>query len=592
MKDLKTLKRMISELYYILDSKQRLQMLGMFFVILIGAGFELLGVSAMLPFIQSLLSPDELMDKWYVVIFLKPFGVTDADMAVFYVGMGIIGIYLVKNIYLLFSSYLQAAYDVNLLRELSTLMLKAYLNQPYEYFAKTNTAEISRGVSFDTTVVATIVETLFKFLAECITAILLAIYLVIVDPSMAVGILVIGAFCVMVITSLFKKKITNLANENREYMLVGKKWVLESAEGIKDIFVFNKRDYFLRGYDQNYEKQSHVTTKYKFLGFCPERIIEALCISGIIVTVLLRIKAGVDVNSFVPELAVFAMAAFRMLPSISRITGHIGTFLYSRPSLEATYENVKTAHEVLARQAEAIDEENEEKKTTFDDEVIVDNIGFRYSDGEEDVLTDLSISIKKGESIGLVGESGAGKSTLADILLRLYPTKCGNITIDSIDINTIPNQWSKLVSYVPQGVFLLDDTVRKNVAFAEDDISDEKVWAALEQAHLKEFVESLPQGLDTFVGERGVRFSGGQCQRIAIARALYRDPEIIVLDEATSALDNDTEEAVMEAINALQGNKTLIIIAHRLTTIANCDKIYEVSGGKAVLRTKEEVLGE
>lgn len=592
MKDLKTLKRMISELYYILDSKQRLQMLGMFFVILIGAGFELLGVSAMLPFIQSLLSPDELMDKWYVVIFLKPFGVTDADMAVFYVGMGIIGIYLVKNIYLLFSSYLQAAYDVNLLRELSTLMLKAYLNQPYEYFAKTNTAEISRGVSFDTTVVATIVETLFKFLAECITAILLAIYLVIVDPSMAVGILVIGAFCVMVITSLFKKKITNLANENREYMLVGKKWVLESAEGIKDIFVFNKRDYFLRGYDQNYEKQSHVTTKYKFLGFCPERIIEALCISGIIVTVLLRIKAGVDVNSFVPELAVFAMAAFRMLPSISRITGHIGTFLYSRPSLEATYENVKTAHEVLARQAEAIDEENEEKKTTFDDEVIVDNIGFRYSDGEEDVLTDLSISIKKGESIGLVGESGAGKSTLADILLRLYPTKCGNITIDNIDINTIPNQWSKLVSYVPQGVFLLDDTVRKNVAFAEDDISDEKVWAALEQAHLKEFVESLPQGLDTFVGERGVRFSGGQCQRIAIARALYRDPEIIVLDEATSALDNDTEEAVMEAINALQGNKTLIIIAHRLTTIANCDKIYEVSGGKAVLRTKEEVLGE
>ena len=592
MKDLKTLKRMISELYYILDSKQRLQMLGMFFVILIGAGFELLGVSAMLPFIQSLLSPDELMDKWYVVIFLKPFGVTDADMAVFYVGMGIIGIYLVKNIYLLFSSYLQAAYDVNLLRELSTLMLKAYLNQPYEYFAKTNTAEISRGVSFDTTVVATIVETLFKFLAECITAILLAIYLVIVDPSMAVGILLIGAFCVMVITSLFKKKITNLANENREYMLVGKKWVLESAEGIKDIFVFNKRDYFLRGYDQNYEKQSHVTTKYKFLGFCPERIIEALCISGIIVTVLLRIKAGVDVNSFVPELAVFAMAAFRMLPSISRITGHIGTFLYSRPSLEATYENVKTAHEVLARQAEVINEENEEKKTTFDDEVIVDNIGFRYSDGEEDVLTDLSISIKKGESIGLVGESGAGKSTLADILLRLYPTKCGNITIDNIDINTIPNQWSKLVSYVPQGVFLLDDTVRKNVAFAEDDISDEKVWEALEQAHLKEFVESLPQGLDTFVGERGVRFSGGQCQRIAIARALYRDPEIIVLDEATSALDNDTEEAVMEAINALQGNKTLIIIAHRLTTIANCDKIYEVSGGKAVLRTKEEVLGE
>ena len=591
MKDLKTLKQMVYELYYILTSKQRWQMLGMFFVILVGSMFELLGVTAMLPFIQSLLTPEELLDKWYVQIFAEPMNITDADQAVYMVGAGIILIYLIKNLYLLFSSYLQAAYDVNLMRELSTRMLESYLHQPYEFFAKTNTAEISQGVTFDTTVVATVVETLFKFAAELLTTLLIAIYLVAIDPAMAGGIIVVAGVCVVGITMLTKKKLNILAVQTRDYNMVSKKWVLESAEGIKDIFVFNKRDFFLNSYDRNYRKQAKVATEYKFVGFTPERVIEALCISGIIGMVLVRIHSGVDVQSFVPELAVFAMAAFRMLPSISRITGHIATFLYSRPGLENTYYNVQTAHEIKARQAAITDEKNEREKDTFDDAIEVNGITFKYSDGEENVIENLSLTIRKGESIGLIGESGAGKSTLADILLRLYPTQEGTISVDGIDINTIPNKWSKLVSYVPQRVFLRDATVRENVAFAEEEIDDAKVWDALDQAHLKEYIESLPDGINTVVGEQGVRFSGGQCQRIAIARALYKDPAIIVLDEATSALDNDTEEAVMEAINALQGNKTLIIIAHRLTTISNCDRIYEVGNGIARERKKEEVIG-
>lgn len=211
---------------------------------------------------------------------------------------------------------------------------------------------------------------------------------------------------------------------------------------------------------------------------------------------------------------------------------------------------------------------------------------------KEAVLTNTFLCINKGESVAFIGSSGAGKTTLADIIMGLLKPQEGSVEMDGIDIFSIPHQWAKIIGYVPQSVFLIDDTVRRNVAFGlkEEDISDEKVWSALGQAQLKEFVEGLPAGLDTIVGERGVKFSGGQRQRVAIARALYEDPDILVLDEATSALDNETETVFMESIDALQGSKILIIVAHRLTTIRNCDRIYEITDGIAIERKKEEVL--
>ena len=205
-------------------------------------------------------------------------------------------------------------------------------------------------------------------------------------------------------------------------------------------------------------------------------------------------------------------------------------------------------------------------------------------------MDDFCLEIKKGEAIGIIGESGSGKSTLADILLRLYHPQAGEILMDGKDINTIPYTWAGMIGYVPQAVFLVDDTIRENVTFGAEDQGEEKVWEALEKASMAEFVKNLPDGLDTLVGERGVRFSGGQRQRIAIARAIYSDPMIMILDEATSALDNETEEAVMDAIDALAGSMTLIIIAHRVTTLKSCDRIYEIVDGKAVQRDKDEVI--
>ena len=238
--------------------------------------------------------------------------------------------------------------------------------------------------------------------------------------------------------------------------------------------------------------------------------------------------------------------------------------------------------------------EDTSKDVHFEQELRVKKICWKYSEGTEYILNNLDLNIQKGQSIAFIGNSGAGKTTLADIILGLLKPQSGQVTLDGKDIFSIGKEWGNIIGYVPQAVYLTDDSIRKNIAFGikEDDIDETRVWNALEQAQLKEFVESLDEQLDTKVGERGVRFSGGQRQRVAIARALYENPDILVLDEATAALDNETESAVMESIEALQGKITLIIIAHRLTTVRKCDKIYEITNGVAVERKKSEIFGD
>lgn len=277
------------------------------------------------------------------------------------------------------------------------------------------------------------------------------------------------------------------------------------------------------------------------------------------------------------------------------MTGYLNNVVYYRPTAEAVSDELHAVEEyrqIIDRQINKEVEEQSDEEYSFRDKVEVRNIRWKYPRSDKYVLQDVSITIEKGDSVALIGASGAGKTTLADVILGLLHPEGGAVSVDGIGIETIPRKWSRLIGYVPQVVFLVDDTIRNNIAFGlrQEEINDEMVWSALEQAQLKEFVQGLPNELNTIVGERGVKFSGGQRQRIAIARALYYNPDILVLDEATSALDNETESAVMESIEALQGHKTLIIVAHRLTTIRKCNKIYEITDGHAILREKEEVL--
>ncbi len=581
MKDLNTLKNMMYQLHQILDKRQRRQMVGMFFVILLGSMLELLGVSIIMPFIQAMLDPVALAEKSFIAAVLRLFHIP-ANQVILAVGIGIIIVYLVKNGYILFSDYLQVVYSCKTRQSLSTLLLKAYMHRPYTFFTNSNSGEIINGVINDVNQVYSLMQNFFKFLSEGMIVVLIAVYLAITDIRMSFGILITGIICLIIIVFGLKRYLSRLGKISRIANIASHKWIVQSVEGIKDIFVFEKRNFFYNSYSKAYGETTRSSAAVGFAQQIPERLIEACCVAGMIVTVLLRMISGENANEFVPTMAAFAMAAFRLLPSISRITGYISFFIYVRPSIEAAYESITAARKEIDELSAIIAEKPEEKTLVFHDTIRIDCISWKYDDAPDEVLHDLSLDIRKGESIGIIGESGSGKSTLGNILLNLFVPEKGKIYMDGIDISTIPYSWHKNIAYVPQDVFLMDATIRENVAFGETNINDEKVWKMLEQASLAQYVRGLPDGLNTIVGERGIKFSGGQRQRIAIARALYFEPQILLLDEATSALDNETESAVMESIDALQGKMTLIIIAHRLSTLNNCDRIIEIVDGKAI----------
>ena len=299
---------------------------------------------------------------------------------------------------------------------------------------------------------------------------------------------------------------------------------------------------------------------------------------------VVKLFNGQDLNDMIPQLAAFAMAAFKLLPSVGKVVNYLNLIVFLKPSADLIYRDIKDTEDMLGVMIKDSDNSVMEPSA-----IRVENVSYRYPNMTENVLTDVNMTIPDGASVGLLGPSGSGKSTIADIILGILTPTNGRVMYGDMNVHEHPIKWSRKLAYIPQAIFLADESIKSNVAFGieEEDIEEDKVWQALREAQLDEFVKSLPEGLDTMVGERGVRLSGGQRQRIGIARALYGDPEIMVLDEATSALDSETEAAVMEAIDRFLGKKTLIIIAHRLTTISNCQIIYKVSDGKITDYTEE-----
>ncbi len=339
----------------------------------------------------------------------------------------------------------------------------------------------------------------------------------------------------------------------------------------------------------SYREYAECFRKFQVYSILPRPLMEAVCITGLMLVVVLKIASGVEMSYFVPTLSVFVVAAFRMLLSFSRITSHLSTVVFNKSAVDSVYRDLQEINSLSITK-----NNNHNKVLEFEDKIEIEQLSFTYANSSKEVLHAVDFCIKKHQSVGLIGPSGQGKTTLADIILGVLQPSKGRVLLDGADISENMYAWHMKLGYIPQTIFLSDDTIRRNIAYGiqDSEIDDPRVWKAVEEAQLKTFVESLEKGIETEVGERGVRLSGGQRQRIGIARALYNNPDILVLDEATSALDNDTETAVMEAINRLQGNKTLIIIAHRLTTIKSCDAIYEVNDGNVTEVNKKVLFAE
>jgi ABC-type multidrug transport system fused ATPase/permease subunit len=592
MKNVKTFFSMFGKLVKILNGKQKRDGILLFFLLMIVSFLEMLGVSVIIPLIITMLDPESLMNNKYVAPIVRMFNITDYKHFMYVLALGIILIYILKNGFILVVNYYQSNYRNRLEKDLNVKMLDSYMKRPYTFFLQTNSAELLRGVNSDITNVASVVDGYSSIIAEGLTCLVIGIFLIYMNPLMAISLLFIVGFISLIIILGFKNITGRCGEITREAFSQKFKHLNQAFNGIKEISVAQRKPYFVQQFAASAKQAADSNTIYLWISKAPSRLIETGFISSLIIVVALSYGASSNSVDFITSLGAMAIAAVRILPSISTLTNSMNGLVYMRPSLEAAYDNLMEADKYQKEIAEL--ENKDIIKTDFNSEIKVNNISWRYQEDLPLVLENLDLKIKKGESVAFIGESGAGKSTLADILLGLLKPEKGNVTVDGTDIYTIQSSWSKMIGYVPQMVFLIDDTIRKNIAFGipDDEIDDNKVWHAIEQAQLTSMVNSMDGGLDSIVGERGIKLSGGQRQRIAIARALYHNPDIIILDEATSALDNETESAVMEAIDALQGRKTLIIIAHRLSTIKNCDKVYEIKDKKAVLAIKQEEMQE
>lgn len=589
---------MIKQLFYILNKQQKRSTVRVLFVITVGSFFELLGVTAILPFVEVVVSPEKVWKNQYIAKIVPVFHITNVNQLLMMMGIALICIYIVKNLVLVYANYVQYDFATRLQKELSCKMLQSYMSRPYTFFINANSSLILRGCSNDVQCVYNIVDYLITILAQALNALLIGIFLIYTDSIIAVGAIGLMVFVLLGIVLIFRPTIKRAGKRNMELFGEQNKILLQISNGIKEILVSQRKEYFLDAYGRVANQGRKVSRTYSVLNATPDKIVEAVCVSGVIGIVCVRlVNNSMDMLEFVPKLAAFAMAAFKLLPSIGKITNRINGIIYFRPGLRNVYHNMTEANyhveniQKYVRRKESIIEYP--TNLEFKQEIAINHILWQYENQKKPVLNGVQLTINKGEAVAFIGASGAGKTTLSDVVLGLLKPIRGTVEMDGIDVYTIPMQWAHIVGYVPQSVFLMDDTVRNNIAFGlpSDMIDDQAIWKALEMAQLKEFIEGLPYGLDTLVGERGIKFSGGQRQRIAIARALYSEPQILVLDEATASLDNETETAVMESIDRLQGQITMIIVAHRLTTIRNCDKIYEIKDGVALERSKQEIFG-
>lgn len=590
--NIKGLVRVLKELRTVLNKRQKKQAVYVSVVLIIASGLELMGVGMVMPFISAITTPEK-MGRFEVLSSLTEIlGINGQKETLLIWGGALIVVYLIKNAYMIWANYCKYDYTSGLQRDLSVEMLESYLKQPYLFFSETNSAEILRGCTDDIIAVYGTMNSVFSLLLETITITVIGIYLLYTDFITAISSMLIVGLVASSIALFLKPLIKKLGIVNKEVTTNRNKIVTQTVQGIKDIKVTRRENIFLETYLETANKASKTIRDYNVIQLSPERIIEGLCVSGIIGVIVFRIFGNDGLtSSFIPKMAAFAMAAFKVLPSIGKITNAINTIVYNMPMAHNAYVNISGIRNGYSNENPVYCEETYSHNAKHiggyadKDYVSLSNVRWKYPKQSEAILNGINIRIHEGEAVGIVGESGAGKSTVADIMLGLIRPLEGEVNVEGIEISELLKEKPGIIAYVPQNVFLLDDTIRSNVVFNplagnSEDI-DNRVWEALEKAQIADYVHTLQDGLDTCVGEHGLRLSGGQRQRISIARALFSSPKILVMDEATSALDDETENLVMETIEGLHGKMTLVIIAHRLTTIGKCDRIYQISNGRA-----------
>ena len=582
-------KGLISMLRYIFDRRDKGRIAILLVAIVIGSFIELLGVMIFLPFVEIIADQATIEKTWYLRAIYEFFNFSSHKTFMVAYSGGIIAVYLIKNIYLVLEKSYIFKFSYNTQMKLSIRLLGTYMKEPYTFHLNNNIATLQRSLQEDTSRFMQVVMYSLELVAELAVCGVMVIYLLIISKSMTIIVLGLLVFFVGLFLLTTRKYSRKLGLDNQGYQGKLFQWMNQALGGIKEIKILGRESYFTDAYQGYYKKYAKGLWIARTISILPKYTVETVSMTGILIAIIVKLLFGeADMIYYISQLAAFAVAAMRLMPSVGRINEHATNMIYALPSVELIYRDLKAVEEYIG-----VQEREEKEEWQLKDAIEVQDVTYCYPNTEEAVIDGADIRIEKGKTVAFIGSTGSGKTTMVDIILGLLSPQKGRVMADHINVHQKPKTFHAQVGYIPQVIYLSDDTIRNNIAFGVpmDKIDERAVLAAMEKAQLAEFVNTLPLGLDTIVGDRGVRLSGGQRQRIGIARALYHDPEILVLDEATSALDNETESAVMEAIENLQGMKTMIIIAHRLTTIRNVDTIYEVEKGRIVERSKEEVFG-
>lgn len=575
--------KIIKKMNLLLDKKQKRTMIWIILMMLVGGVLESLGVTMLVPIITVVIDPVKVEKNEYLSAVYHGLNLQNTTQFAVVMLLAFVGVIVIKNVYLFWQQKAQLKFVYTNQFATSRRMMINFMQRPYEYYLNADTSVIQRNITSDVNNMYGLILSCLQLCSECIVFVCLVAVLLVIDAQMIISVAILMVVLLFVIKKVLKPIMVKAGQDNQDYYSGLYKWIEQSVMGIKEIKIANKENYFINEYAKCGAGYVSSVQKYNIFNATPRLLIETVCIAGMIGYFIVIILQGAEVTELLPQLSALAMAAMRLLPSVNRINNYQTSISYFEPFFMGVSDNLQEEihDEQVSYDAESYLQNKEVEKLEIKKEIKLENITYKYPNTDTLIFNHADMEIPIGNAVGIVGTSGAGKTTIVDILLGLLEIESGSILADGVEVRDHYESWLKNIGYIPQTIFMIDSSIRKNVAFGypDEEIDDDKVWRALKEAQLDEFVKGLPDGLDTSIGERGIRISGGQRQRIGIARALFEDPEVLVLDEATSALDNETEAAIMESINRLHGKKTLIIIAHRLQTIEKCDMVYRVENG-------------
>ena len=575
---------LLRKLSHLFSPREKRNGVILFIMMILGALAEVVGVGAIPAFVGVISMPERLLENERIRHAYDLLGMESPQEMVLWAALALIVVFIVKNTYLAFLVYVRSRYTTNRQVTISNRLFRAYLHSPYAFHLQRNTAELLRNTNSEAgAITGGVLLPMMSILMEFMVLILIFGLLFAVEPF--VTLITFGVFGTLTVAyyRATKRKIDEYAKEEQRHRKQAVQAVNQGLGGFKDARILGREQFFLDSYQESTWYKAKAARFKDVISAMPRLVLETMAVAGLLGVASLLVAQDRDLETVIPTLALLGVAIVRLMPSFTKIAGSFTGLKWGERALTVVYDDVV----MLEREEQALrgrQEAGKRKSLPFLQEIRIEDLSYRYPESAEAALQGISLSIPKNTSVGFVGPSGAGKTSIVDVILGLLTPTEGKVLVDGVDIQERLPAWQRKIGYIPQSIYLTDDTVRRNVAFGMDDgeISDAAVWAALDAAQLRELVESMPEGLDAMVGERGVRLSGGQRQRIGIARALYHKPEVLVLDEATSALDNQTERLIVDALEQLQGQHTMIVIAHRLSTVRNCDTLIMLDRGRLI----------